>query len=239
MFQCPHTGNTHFYWDHFRQPAGNKMCQCPHTGNTHFYRLRSENFTITVRVSMPSHGQHSFLRFFHLSPRSSRIVSMPSHGQHSFLRVRRRGKVADTWCQCPHTGNTHFYCTPSNALVLCGLLTLFLQVIHRIFWKRRFFGALLVCSQFVHIWSSCLNLSDYTILNISFAIPLFQAALLFLQFFAFLISEKIVKIRKNLLRKNEELSIILIKNLCELIDTLPNGSQCTRLRRSQCDRLRS
>ena len=40
----------------------------------------------------------------------SRTVSMPSHGQHSFLQDDEfsDGEFNEK-CQCPHTGNTHFY----------------------------------------------------------------------------------------------------------------------------------
>ena len=56
-----------------------------------------------------------------IQPRQYFIVSMPSHRQHSFLRNEKWARVRlPEGCQFPHTGNTHFYCTPSNALVLCG-----------------------------------------------------------------------------------------------------------------------
>ena len=36
-------------------------------------------------------------------------VSMPSNGQHSFLRHCREHRSYRSRCQCPPTGNTHFY----------------------------------------------------------------------------------------------------------------------------------
>ena len=66
------------------------VCQCPHTGNTHFYWDSRLSSTAPKIVSMPSHGQHSFLRINHRNFQKTEIVSMPSHGQHSFLRYKRR-----------------------------------------------------------------------------------------------------------------------------------------------------
>ena len=60
-------------------------------------------------VSMPSHGQHSFLLDAFRNQVDSLCVSMPSHGQHSFLRTRSAATLSTLMCQCPHTGNTHFY----------------------------------------------------------------------------------------------------------------------------------
>ena len=152
------------------------VCQCPQTGNTHFYEFEELLWISTLHVSMPSNGQHSFLqetvwKKFLLVKRVNALKRA------TLISTVKRRKCKWKWalCQCPQTGNTHFYqqtvnswIYPSNCVNALQRTTListvppqkpllykasrtpFLRVIHRIFWKRRFFRDLLVCSQFVH-----------------------------------------------------------------------------------------
>ncbi len=95
---------------------------------------------------MPSNGQHSFLLLAFLATEDDDDVSMPSNGQHSFLRITRkedsmaqnrvnalqratlistcrlndRQKRTGT-CQCPPTGNTHFYVSHDPAYAVGDL----------------------------------------------------------------------------------------------------------------------
>ena len=112
MCQCPQSGNPHFYVGFLPEiflPA--YMCQCPQSGNPHFYGNDDESLKLMYVVSMPSVGQSSFLREKCSSNQCiDGGVSMPSVGQSSFLhRSDCRGLNVRTRCQCPQSGNPHFY----------------------------------------------------------------------------------------------------------------------------------
>ena len=137
MCQCPLTGNHHFYGgNHGRaekktglvsmpsngQPSfllympkeekiWQKRCQCPLTGNHHFYGYSMYCVYKDIPVSMPSNGQPSFLPGNKFHGRHILPVSMPSNGQPSFLRIHSETRMirARCVCQCPLTGNHHFY----------------------------------------------------------------------------------------------------------------------------------
>ena len=67
---------------------------------------------------MPSNGPHSFLHMVEPSKGRSPNVSMPSNGQHSFLHLSWRDITeVILMCQCPQTGNTHFYGKDKNDYV--------------------------------------------------------------------------------------------------------------------------
>ena len=86
--QCPLTGNHHFYADEGSIADAYGGCQCPLTGNHHFYDIITLHCSWHIyRVSMPSNGQPSFLPLYEVTKRGSRFL----------------------WCQCPLTGNHHFY----------------------------------------------------------------------------------------------------------------------------------
>ena len=67
---------------------------------------------------MPSNGPHSFLHMVEPSKGRSPNVSMPSNGLHSFLHLSWRDITeVILMCQCPPTGNTHFYGKDKNDYV--------------------------------------------------------------------------------------------------------------------------
>ena len=134
--QCPMTGNHHFYKDTEKMSQMQKiLCQCPMTGNHHFYcECRSAVLLVSRcvnalwraiiistlntlwlvhyvwRVSMPYDGQSSFLPRLFVNWEESFWVSMPYDGQSSFLPGEiPGGKTRLAVCQCPMTGNHHFY----------------------------------------------------------------------------------------------------------------------------------
>ena len=62
-FQCPRTGNSHFYRLGGITMANNiNVCQCPRTGNLHFYGAERTYYDNFCKVSMPSYGQLTFLQ---------------------------------------------------------------------------------------------------------------------------------------------------------------------------------
>ena len=141
MCQCPSTGNLHFYWSwHYTLGTLEEWCQCPSTGNLHFYKKKERGKKMKRTVSMPFNGQSPFLQDFrngHSIPVES--VSMPFNGQSPFLPMkllklqRLKQKCVNAlqraisistslesyievqvWlCQCPSTGNLHFYVSQS------------------------------------------------------------------------------------------------------------------------------
>ena len=78
-------------------------------------------------------GLYLFLCPGYLACCGNHDVERPYYGQHSFLRNFITEQVETKVCQCPRTGNTHFYCTLSKPFILCGSLTLLLRIIYRIF----------------------------------------------------------------------------------------------------------
>ena len=108
----PSNGQPSFLPGSWYEKPDSFRCQCPLTGNHHFYGalLPGDRF-LQRHVSMPSNGQPSFLRTY-ANDASGRTVevSMPSNGQPSFLRSRRPSRgLTGSSCQCPLTGNHHFY----------------------------------------------------------------------------------------------------------------------------------
>ena len=78
---------------------------------------------------------------------------MPYNGQSSFLPVRLQVLLdAVLWCQCPITGNHHFYPYPENCLILCGFSASISEVFFWIFWFQKVFHYFSGCLQFVHIF---------------------------------------------------------------------------------------
>ena len=92
-------------------------CQCPPTGHTHFYRRGQPHGGQPHGVSMPSNGPHSFLHICTSSRNTLIGVSMPSNGPHSFLPNLAIYQLKKSGCQCPPTGNTHFYEAERRALL--------------------------------------------------------------------------------------------------------------------------
>ena len=73
-------------------------------------------------VSMPFNGQPSFLRVRRREGEFLGVgVSMPYNGQPSFLRghFERISYIPENGCQCPLTGNHHFYELDGCGGILC------------------------------------------------------------------------------------------------------------------------
>ncbi len=110
------------------------VCQCPPTGNIHFYVQRPQERQEVIRVNALQRATLISTRGNGGDIMLTNDVSMPSNGQHSFLQksanIKEEHNVCvnalqratlistkreDTFyidinmCQCPPTGNTHFY----------------------------------------------------------------------------------------------------------------------------------
>lgn len=98
-------------------------------------------------------GQLSFLLINELHKTDLKYsVSMPSNGQPSFLpRFGTHQSYGQTRCQCPLTGNHHFYPPPQNILILCGFPASISEVFFWIFRYQRINLRFPGCLQFVHI----------------------------------------------------------------------------------------
>ena len=132
----PYLGQSPF----LQQPAShglrdNFRFQCPISGNRHFYGASNRDLRADEKVSMPYLGQSPFLRRARLTGEGSSDrfqcpisgnrhfylegtrgqykapwVSMPYLGQSPFLQKQLR-LLCDPQCefQCPISGNRHFY----------------------------------------------------------------------------------------------------------------------------------
>ena len=132
--QCPQTGNAHFYGSevsplYYRMLRVNALKRAtlistrrhqrrhqrrhvsmPSNGQRSFLHLCGLKMSSSSIVSMPSNGQRSFLRrYVRLGEAPGGGVSMPSNGQRSFLQLYIMATTDSYPCQCPQTGNAHFY----------------------------------------------------------------------------------------------------------------------------------
>ena len=160
MCQCPRTGNLHFYYVGISTAfiiiySVNALVRA-----TYISTKKSEQLLQAKKiVSMPSYGQLTFLPKGLLRLKKS-FSSVNALVRATYISTRKKmaiilsimtcvnALVRATYistkciqmttvycylCQCPRTGNLHFYCTPSKGLILSGFLTPILQVIHRKF----------------------------------------------------------------------------------------------------------
>ena len=65
------------------------------------------------------------------------LISFCIHALNRATLISTHGQKCDSgnycWCQCPQSGNPHFYPTPKKALYLCGFQASILQVFFRTF----------------------------------------------------------------------------------------------------------
>ena len=100
------------------------MCQCPYGLNFISTKNVNNSKSESNSVSMPSRTKLHFYHNMEVTEWTWKFVSMPS-----------RAKL-------------HSYPTPSKNLYLCGLLSPFLHIFFRIFWKQSFSGAFLCLAVF-------------------------------------------------------------------------------------------
>ena len=149
MCQCRQSGNPHFYPDgqgrvqrvldvmsmpsvgqsSFLLPDFKEifftgaMCQCPQSGDPHFYEKCSSDQCIDGGiVSMPSVGRSSFLRqelklnecFENCVNALSRAILISTSQKGGIMAKRHFG------CQCPQSGDPHFYPTSLEPAILAA-----------------------------------------------------------------------------------------------------------------------
>ena len=110
--QCLHTSNFDFYRLDSRNFIRSENFQCPRTGNSHFYQVLST-------ISEPRESVNALVRATYISTEQFSPTSKTEESVNALVRatyistdirtVCKNGRKRNNLCQCPRTGNLHFY----------------------------------------------------------------------------------------------------------------------------------